>query len=81
MYPSIKKYCDNLINAFETIPNERKENLEKISNYIQNKISQNKTAALIFICTHNSRRSHFGQIWTQTACGYYNLKNITTILY
>src|SRR5690606_18928414 len=29
-----------------------------------------------FICTHNSRRSHLSQIWTQVAAYYYKIENI-----
>ena len=31
---------------------------------------------LVYICTHNSRRSHFGQIWAQVAAYYYKIKNV-----
>lgn len=30
-------------------------------------------ANLIFICTHNSRRSHFGQVWAHFAAAYNDL--------
>jgi protein-tyrosine-phosphatase len=33
-------------------------------------------AKLIYICTHNSRRSHFGQIWAATAAEYYGISNV-----
>lgn len=33
-------------------------------------------AELIFICTHNSRRSHIAQVWAQTAATYYNVPNV-----
>ena len=33
-------------------------------------------AELIFICTHNSRRSQFGQVWAHTASLYYRMNNI-----
>jgi protein-tyrosine phosphatase/arsenate reductase len=31
---------------------------------------------LIYICTHNSRRSHFGQIASALAASYYNVSNL-----
>ncbi len=33
---------------------------------------------LIFICTHNSRRSHMGQIWAQAAAYHHGLDHIRT---
>ena len=78
MLPEIKHYISEAIKSFDTIPEERKEVLKKISQYTQNKISDGKTAELIYVCTHNSRRSHFGQIWGKTAAAYYEIKNINT---
>jgi arsenate reductase (thioredoxin) len=74
----IKKYCDNLISQFNTIPQERKELLERITYYISKKNVLNKPINLVYICTHNSRRSHFGQIWAKVASVYYNIKNVNT---
>ena len=31
-----------------------------------------------YICTHNSRRSHLGQVWAAVAASYYNIKNVHT---
>lgn len=33
---------------------------------------------LIFICTHNSRRSHMGQIWAQAAAWHHGLDDVRT---
>lgn len=78
MIESIKTYCDNLIQKFDSIPKERKELLGKLSDYIISKQHQHKPINLVYICTHNSRRSHFGQIWAQVAAHYYNIKNAHT---
>jgi protein-tyrosine-phosphatase len=78
MYPSIKNYVDQLAREFSDIPDTRKELLEKISQYIAKKRVLNKPVNLIYICTHNSRRSHFGQIWSAVAASYYGIKNIHT---
>ena len=75
MIASIKTYCDELIKEFDSISSERKILLEKISQYIQQKKQEHKPILLVYICTHNSRRSHFGQIWAQVAAYYYNLIN------
>ena len=78
MIPSIKTYCDNLTKEFKTIPDNRKEILEKITQYIRSKQMDNKPINLVYICTHNSRRSHFGQVWAHVAASYYNVKNVNT---
>lgn len=78
MLQTIKLYCDKLITEFDAIPKERQALLEKISNYISSKKESNQAIQLVYICTHNSRRSHFGQIWAQVAANYYNVKNVTS---
>ncbi len=78
MYTAIKNYCDILKTQFNEIPKERKALLEKISQYIAKKGLGNEPVNLIYICTHNSRRSHFGQIWAKVASDYYKIQNINT---
>lgn len=67
-----------MINNFNEIPEERKLLLNRLINYIQEKRKQNLPIQLVYICTHNSRRSHFGQIWAAVAANYYRIKNIKT---
>ncbi len=76
MFSKLHTFCEALTQNFATISPERKEILEKISAYIQTKQQQNKITNLVYICTHNSRRSFFGQIWAMAAAEFYNLKNL-----
>lgn len=78
MYSLIQKHCDQLVMQFGSIPNSRKELLEMIAAYITNKFKENKPVNLIYICTHNSRRSHFGQVWSKVASVYYKIPNVNT---
>lgn len=76
IYEQIKIYCETLIKEFHSIPEQRKQILEEIAAYAQDRIKMDKPVRLIYICTHNSRRSHFGQIWAMVANTYYK-KQIT----
>ena len=76
LFPTIKSTLQHAEKQFFTIPKERKVELKKLSAYIQNKLGKHQKVELIFICTHNSRRSHFAQIWAQTAAAYYNIPTI-----
>jgi protein-tyrosine phosphatase/arsenate reductase len=78
VYQQIKIQCDQLVSKFDTIAAERKELLVKISNYIQSKIANNEPINLVYVCTHNSRRSHFGQVWAAVAANYYAIPNVST---
>lgn len=78
LFEDIKKFCDELVLEFDTIPSERKVLLQKISAYITGKTKLEQPAKLVYICTHNSRRSHFGQVWAAVAAHYYGIKNVET---
>jgi arsenate reductase (thioredoxin) len=72
---------ENLSKTIEIISNpivaqERKEILQPLIDYIQNKVNSNKEIRLNFICTHNSRRSHLSQIWAQTMAFHFKVKNV-----
>ena len=57
----------------QDVPDTRKVILQPLIDYLQNKIGSQIVPALNFICTHNSRRSQFSQIWAQTAADYFNI--------
>lgn len=76
--PTLAKYIAECEKDFSKIPAERKADLEKITAFIQSKVDAKQPIQLIYICTHNSRRSHFGQIWGATAAAYYGIKNVET---
>jgi arsenate reductase len=60
---------------FSSISAERKSILQELINYIQAQKNEHKEIHLNFICTHNSRRSQFSQLWAQTASFYYGIKS------
>ena len=72
---------ENLSKTIEIIkgiavPNERKEVLYPLVEYIQNKVNTSEEIRLNFICTHNSRRSHLSQIWAQTMAFHFGIDTI-----
>lgn len=78
LFDQIKQHCDQLAAKFESITDERKTILHQLSKYIQLKQDQHQPVNLVYVCTHNSRRSHFGQIWAAVAADYYQIKNVHT---
>ncbi|UZR98937.1 low molecular weight phosphatase family protein [Chondrinema litorale] len=72
----LKKYIDELKTEFGQIPLERKTLLEQLTAFLQDNLQEKGKADLILICTHNSRRSHFAQVWAQIAAFYYGIKNV-----
>ena len=74
----IKHLCQALEQEFDDITIERKLKLIELSDYIVSRKNDEEIARLVVICTHNSRRSHMGQIWAQVAADYYGIRNIET---
>ncbi len=70
--------CIELEKEFKLIPSKRKQQLQQLSGYFTQKFQQQITPQLIVICTHNSRRSHLGQIWLAVGADYYGLPKIKT---
>ena len=60
----------------QNINEDRKIILQPLIDFIQQKIKDQKSIDLNFICTHNSRRSHLAQIWAQTASAYFKISNV-----
>ncbi len=56
-----------------SILDDRKILLLKIAESIAFEYSKNEIINLNFICTHNSRRSQLGQVWSFFAANYFNL--------
>jgi arsenate reductase len=57
-----------------SITSERKDLLEEMAQYLREKLRTGQEIRFNFICTHNSRRSQFSQIWAQTAAAYYGIE-------
>ena len=69
---------ERLLGEFQLIPDERKERLGALSDFIEEKIKRGEDINLNFICTHNSRRSHIAQLWAQVAAYYYSIPGVAT---
>lgn len=78
MKTSKSKFLPELLATVKKLPidrisEERKDVLQTLIDYVQNKWDKGEDIRLNFICTHNSRRSQFSQIWAQTAADYYGI--------
>mgnify|MGYP001158923366 FL=1 len=69
--PELKKSIQTALD--EEISKERKEVLHGLVEYIIKKRTENSVVNLNFVCTHNSRRSQFSQIWAYTAAAYFGI--------
>ncbi|MBC5994560.1 low molecular weight phosphatase family protein [Pontibacter cellulosilyticus] len=78
LLPALAKTTEQLTQSFDLVPAERKELLQQLSSYIRKKTEADQPVALVFICTHNSRRSHISQLWAQAAAAHFSIDKVTT---
>ncbi len=71
MFHKIQAVIDKI--DFNTISEIRRNKLAVLVHFIQEKKDKNLPVLLNFICTHNSRRSQFSQIWGQVASNYFGI--------
>ena len=71
-----QKLGDKLNLLSEEISSQRKELLSEVAEKLGNTFSRSQSLKIIFICTHNSRRSHIAQFMLEMACGYYSIQGI-----
>ncbi len=78
MYKELKATIEELKQVFGHISSARKEKLGEVAEFIREELEESGKVKLNFICTHNSRRSHLAQLWTQTAAEEYGIENVET---
>lgn len=78
MYSELTSYIQNIRGCTSRISKKRKDKLSQLADYIRTKKESREPARLTFICTHNSRRSHFCQIWAAVMGEYLELDPIST---
>lgn len=62
----------------EATPEERKVELRALAQWVTAQLAQSDSAELVFICTHNSRRSHLAQVWAQVGADLHGLDGVRT---
>ncbi len=75
-YKTLSDYCATLESEFPLISEARKAQLLELSAYISRKKQAAEPLQLTVICTHNSRRSHIGQLWLKAAAEWYGVEGV-----
>jgi arsenate reductase len=78
MHSQLAQYIDHARQDIDGIPEDRKRLLEKVAAFVSSKRGAGEVAELTFICTHNSRRSHMGQLWAAAAAARFGIDDVHT---
>ena len=76
MKKELLDYINELEKETDNISPDRKKKLRELSEYMTKKRQSGDTVSLIYICTHNSRRSHLCQVWTAVLADHLDLIGI-----
>ena len=71
----LARYIEDRKAEFDIIPADRKAALEELAEFVAT-ARDTGVARLNFICTHNSRRSHFGQVWAQVGAHHFGIDSL-----
>jgi arsenate reductase len=72
LLPALDTWVSTL--NWNDIPVERKQVLDMLVAYVQEKVVAGEEVNLNFICTHNSRRSQLSQVWAKVAAVYHGIR-------
>jgi arsenate reductase (thioredoxin) len=78
LFNELAEFIAERESEFDRIPKERRELLEQLAEYLRQCHSTRTPARFVFVCTHNSRRSHMSQLWAAVAAVHYRLENVET---
>ncbi len=78
LLPALARFVTDALADVDHIPAERRLQLDALGRFIAERTHAGEKAPLIFICTHNSRRSHMSQVWAQTAAHYLGVDGVET---
>ncbi|MCG2461037.1 protein-tyrosine-phosphatase [Flavobacteriaceae bacterium F89] len=60
----------------DVISRSRRKVLRPLVDFICSKLDHQQEIRLVFVCTHNSRRSHLAQVWAQTMAHYFGVGSV-----
>lgn len=73
--PDLQSYVEARIAEFDQIPAERKTRLQEIAAFVR--AEKGDSLQLLFVCTHNSRRSQLSQAWAAVGAAWYGVGGVT----
>ena len=78
IYPKLKAKIETFIANNDQIPDLKQAIIRSIAYRIFITEKWGNELPLMFVCTHNSRRSHLSQVWAQLAAHYFQFNHIKT---
>lgn len=78
LFPVMEQQLPSLEQRLTDLSDQRRTVLREIAAWTDERQRNAQTASLIFICTHNSRRSHMSRLWAQALAWRAGLDHVRT---
>jgi arsenate reductase len=75
-FKKLRETIDLLVSRFDEIPEARRQTLERLAGVLSERAKKKRSTKLVFICTHNSRRSQMAELWAAVAAAHYGVVGI-----
>lgn len=76
LFQPLKTYLDTKLSLIDKISRERKAVLSSLADFILQSFETKQKANLVFICTHNSRRSQIAQAFAACIPHYFDFPGV-----
>ncbi|MFZ1865520.1 MAG: hypothetical protein WAU39_14960 [Polyangiales bacterium] len=76
VYPTLRDYITGAMLHMVDVPDTRKALLDEVARFIELKRRDREAGRLVFVCTHNSRRSQMAQLWAGAAAAYHGVDQV-----
>ncbi|NND33379.1 MAG: protein-tyrosine-phosphatase [Saprospiraceae bacterium] len=78
LFPDLEEFVKHADKASAHLDQERIKLLGGLIQFVRRSLEDAGKVQLVFICTHNSRRSHFAQIWARVMSQYFGVSGVHT---
>lgn len=78
MNPRVHAYVEARVAEADAVAVPRRTELDALAGWTARRVRAGAPSDIVFICTHNSRRSHLAQIWAQVAAVWHGVNGVAT---
>lgn len=72
-------YISKRLTEFGRITQDRRPSLERLATLIAGRRATSRDTKVVFVCTHNSRRSQLAQVWATAAVHHFAIAGIDAL--
>ena len=78
LLPDLRATVEQRLTEIDGVSAQRRAALAPLAEFVSERFDTGQPARLVFICTHNSRRSHMAQLWAQVAAAVFSVPSVET---